>query len=146
MGKGILNDSVLSQGDWEDLVIAAESAGRQSARELAQRCTPWELGRTGQVWVRVQPADSPVATWLYCTGRSTLDEQGALVVITPEAGELASAGSPESKARSLLVRRAYAEAYCTVLVQEAGVMAEVLTLPDQYPRPETHTDAAESPP
>ncbi|RCW44599.1 hypothetical protein DFQ14_104188 [Halopolyspora algeriensis] len=151
MEKETLNNSVLSHGEWEDLVIAAESAGRQSARELAQRCTPWELGRTGQVWVRVQPDDSPVAMWLRSTGRSNTeighpDEQGALVAITPTVRDLAPANSPVSKARSLLVRRAYAEAYCTVLVQEAGVIAEVLTLPDQFPARESRSGTAESRP
>ncbi|MBA8824833.1 hypothetical protein FHX42_002180 [Saccharopolyspora lacisalsi] len=130
---GIPNDSVLSHEDWEDLVIAAESAGRQSARELAQRCTAWELGRTGQVWVQVQPADSPVASWLYSTGRSIRDDQGALVSISLSPHDFPSASAPVAKARSLLVRRAYAEAYCNVLIQEAGVIAEVLTLPDQAP-------------
>lgn len=148
MGEETLNNSVLSHGEWEDLVVAAESAGRRSARELAQRCTPWELGRTGQVWVRVQPDDSPVAMWLRSTGRSSTetshsDEQGALVTISPTARDLASTGSPVSKARSLLVRRAYAEAYCTVLVQEAGVIAEVLTLPDQIPAGTSPSDTAE---
>ncbi|MDR7300213.1 hypothetical protein [Haloactinomyces albus] len=145
MGKGIPDNSVLSHGDWEDLVIAAESAGRQSARELAQRCTPWELGRTGQVWVRVQPGDSPVAAWLHCTERSTSAERGELVAITPTARDLSPVNSAQSKARSLLVRRAYAESYCTVLVQEAGVIAEVLTLPDQYPPREPSNDTTEFP-
>ncbi len=128
---GIPNDSVLSHEDWEDLVVAAESAGRQSARELAQRCTTWELGRTGQVWVQVQPAESPVASWLYSTGRSIRDDRGALVSISLSPHDFPSTSTPVTKARSLLVRRAYAEAYCNVLVQEAGVIAEVLTLPDQ---------------
>lgn len=37
------------------------------------------------------------------------------------------------------------ESYCTVLVQEAGVVAEVLTLPDQYPPRDPRNDTAEFP-
>ncbi|MBA8824490.1 citrate lyase beta subunit [Saccharopolyspora lacisalsi] len=115
------------ESDWEQLVIAAEGAGRHSGRELARQCTTWELGRTGQVWVRVRPHDSPVGAWLFSTGRAHSYETGVLVPITPDKQDLVSA----ARARSLLVCRAYAAAYCAVLVQEAGVLADVLERADE---------------
>ncbi len=116
------------ESDWEQLVIAAEGAGRHSGRELARQCTTWELGRTGQVWVRVRPHDSPAGTWLLSTVRAHSHETGVLVPITPDKQDLAST----AKARSLLVCRAYAAAYCAVLVQEAGVLADVLERADEF--------------
>lgn len=115
--------------EWHELVTAAEAAGRWAARELAQRCTSWQLGRAGTVHVQVEPLESPVATWLYLTARGR--RQGARVVtpvlVTAEA--LQPALEAARKVNSLLVRRAYASAYCSVLAEQAGVATEIVTAP-----------------
>lgn len=123
---------VAFEEDWHHIVLAAESAGRHSARELARHCSSWELGRTGRVWVRVRPPGSSLATWLCETGRGTVDGSGVFVDVVPSARELLPAMATVVKARSLLVRRACAAACCAVLVQEAGAVADVLDLPDHH--------------
>ncbi|MHA6800065.1 hypothetical protein [Bounagaea algeriensis] len=131
--------------EWHELVTAAEAAGRWSARELAQRCTSWQLGRAGTVHVQVEPLESPVATWLYLTGRGRY--QGARV-ITPvfvTAKELRPAPEAAEKVNSLLVRRAYASAYCSVLAEQAGVATEIVTAPILPSAPETDRAALEAP-
>ncbi len=75
----------------------------------------------------MEPVDSPVAVWLDGDGlgsRSS-DGTGVLIPIRVTADELFPAEEAASKAGSLLVRYAYAAAYCTVLAEQAGVAADI---------------------
>lgn len=54
---------------WHNVVDMADRAGRQAARMLAGRCSSWELRQGGQVGICVAPPDSPLATWLWPSGR-----------------------------------------------------------------------------
>ncbi len=116
-------------GDWDGLLVAADAAGRQAARMLAQRCGPWELGRTGRVWVALAP--SPLATRLDSIGRTetaTADEVHVPIVLGSAA--LAPQHNAAAKARSLLVREAYARAWASTLTQECGAFTSVYSTPD----------------
>lgn len=123
--------------DWEELIRAADGAGRLAAREFAEHCSPWELGRPGQARVRIEPVQSPVASWLRQHGhaRLTADERGVLVSISVRPEALGTAENAVAKATSVLTRRAYASAYCTVLAEEAGVTATPEIEPDPISHP-----------
>ncbi|QGK70685.1 hypothetical protein GIY23_15220 [Allosaccharopolyspora coralli] len=113
--------------EWADLVRAASAAGRWAARELARRCPSRYLDRGGEVAVRVEPVDSPVAAWMEVDGlggRSS-DGSGVVIPIRVTADDLRPAEEAASKAESLLVRYAYAAAYCSVLAEQAGVAADI---------------------
>lgn len=113
--------------EWADLRSAAVSAGRRAARALAIRRSMWQLGRTGEVSVRVEPGDSPFAVWLSRCDHAVPTEIGAGVSVPIEvaAEELFPATDAARKADALLVRHAYASAYCEVLSDEAGVTSEI---------------------
>lgn len=126
--------SAVCDGDWDELLNAARGAGRQAARMLARRCRAWELGRTGKVWVSVGPTDSPLATWLWRAGRAENWAGGEIAVpISLDSGALATAAEPAVKARSLLVREAYARAWASVVAQECAAITSVHTEPDPDP-------------
>lgn len=133
--------------DWDELVQAADGAGRHAAREFAERCSPWELGRTGQARVRIEPVESPVASWLRQRGHARLTADASAVVVTtrvrPE--DLGNTDNAIAKATSVLTRRAYASAYCTVLAEEAGVTATPEIEPDPVPRPRAALGSPETP-
>ncbi|WP_143538236.1 hypothetical protein [Saccharopolyspora erythraea] len=116
----------LFEQDWEGLVAAAEDAGRRAAHELADSRDPRELAAAGEVELRVGPSESPVAGWLLRTGRGRPDDSGSgiLVDFAVRPDELGPGTSAEQKARSPLVRETYARAYCAVLAEEAGAVAE----------------------
>lgn len=117
----------------------------------AQRCYAWELGRTGQVWVCAGPTESPLVTWLRQAGRTETcaNDTGVDVPITLAAHVLLSAVSAEVKARSLLVRGAYARAWASVLAHECGAITIVHTLPestrDSAPSTSTSIPTARTP-
>lgn len=125
--------------EWHQLIVAAETAGRWAARELALRCSAWHLGRTGSIEVSVEPLISPVAGWLHHTGKAVTEtDTGVLVPVSVTAADLFPAEDAASKARSLLVAHAYAGAYCTLLAEEAGVATEIrLAHPAPLPAPGT---------
>lgn len=126
-------DLLWSRG-WEGVLAAAHGAGGNAAGEIVQRCSRWALGRTARVWAQVGPAESPVVRWLRSSGRAaTSEELRALIEIVPRAAHLAPVLRPERKARALLVRQAYARAFCEVLVEETGVTTEIRICAD--PRP-----------
>lgn len=110
---------------WQELVDAAEAAACRAGQRLAARCSIGELRRTGRAWVHVEPLDSPVASWLYRSGYGSCSASQDGVMIPVELGvtELHPAAEAAQKARSLLVAQAYANAYCSVLAEEAGVTA-----------------------
>lgn len=141
--------AILCDGNWEDIIIAAEAAGRLAAQELALRCDASELARSGEVEVDVGPAGSPVAGWLICTQRAIRSDDGtALVTIDLEGADIAPAASADRKSRSLLVRQAYSAAYCTVLAEEAGVVTErrviaETSVPADLPAPRPPSDPHE---
>lgn len=122
--------------DWDELVRAADSAGRLAAREFAEQCSPEDLGRPGRAWVRIEPVDSPVASWLHQHGhaRRTPDGSAVLVPMRVRPEDLRTTTHTAAKAASVLTRRAYADAYCTVLAEEAGVTATPEIEPDRMPR------------
>lgn len=128
-GKRLVEPATVDH-DWRELIRAADCAGRWAAAELARRCSAWELGRTGRVWVRVEPSASPVADWLHRHGHGRASESGTGVdvAIATTAADLGAVPDAEFKARSVLVRRAYACAYVTVLAEEAGVSARLVTV------------------
>lgn len=127
--------------DWHDLITAAQAAGRWAARELARQCSLWELGRSGQVWIHIEPATSPIADWLLRQGQAYTDTvySGVLVPVEITAPQLLPAGNPAGKATSLLVARAYAAAYCTVLAEEAAVTTEIHLMPSTLPQSQETT-------
>ena len=140
-------ECTLSEGDWEELVIASDAAGRLAARELALRYNADELARQGTVKVSVGPAASPLVAWLVCTGRAARapDDTAEFTVELTEA-DIQPSASPNRKARSLLVRQAYAAAFCTTLTEEAGALAESRTVssPATTPRiPQPRTGLSE---
>ncbi len=147
-----LAEPMMADCDWRELIRAAESAGRWAARETARRCSTWDLGRAGRVWVRVEPLVSPVATWLCRHGYGEASGTGVDVAIATTAADLDRVADAERKARSILVRRAYASAYSTVLAEEAGVAARLVTVPGvsapfETPRSEyrrSESDSSES--
>lgn len=79
----------------------------------------------------MEPLSAPVATWLHRHGygRATESGTGVDVAISTTAADLGTVPEAELKARSVLVRRAYACAYATVLAEEAGVGALLVTVP-----------------
>lgn len=111
--------------EWRALVRAAESAGRWAARELACCCSLRHLARAGSVNVDVGPIESPVVVWLYNHGYGALTPTGLVLPVTVTVEDLQPAIWAAEKAESLLVRHAYAAAFCTVLAEEAGVAAEI---------------------
>lgn len=126
-------DLLWSRG-WEGVLSAAHGAGGHAAGEIARRCSGFALGRTAQVWAQVGPVDAPVVEWLRSSGRAvSSEERRALVEIAPRPGHLAAARHPASTARALLVRQAYARAFCAVLEAETGVTTEIRICAD--PRP-----------
>ncbi|SFN05274.1 hypothetical protein SAMN05421805_102403 [Saccharopolyspora antimicrobica] len=74
------DSTVLCDGNWEDIIIAADAAGRHAARELAQRCTNAELARRGQIEVVVGPPGNPLAAWLRCTSCANRNDDGTAVL------------------------------------------------------------------
>ncbi|MGW0891572.1 hypothetical protein [Saccharopolyspora sp. NPDC002578] len=128
----IATDMLQPCDEWQQLITAAECAGRRAARQLAVKCSTEHLAREGNVTVHVEPAESPAALWLGSRGRADFTDTGALVPVTITEGDLRPARQAAAKARSLLVHHAYATAFCTVLAEEAGVTAEV-RLADQAP-------------
>lgn len=126
-------DLLWSRG-WEGVLTAAHGAGGHAAGELARRCSAFALGRTAQVWAQVGPAEAPVVEWLRSSGRAgSSEEQRAVVEIIPRPAHLAAVRHPARTARSLLVRQAYARAFCAVLEEETGVTTEIHICAD--PRP-----------
>ncbi|QUH00645.1 hypothetical protein HUO13_07285 [Saccharopolyspora erythraea] len=112
-------------------MAAAEDAGRRAARELAGSRDARDLAAAGEVELRVGPSESPIAAWLLRTGRACPGDSGSEVLVdfAVEAEELGPVSSAEQKARSPLVREAYARAYCAVLAEEAGAVAETRLVP-----------------
>lgn len=119
--------------EWQEACTAANAAGRWAARRLACSCSLWHLARGGEVSVHVQPADSPVAAWLEREGYGAIAGNGLLVPIVVAADDLRPAAHPTTKAQSILVRRAYANAFCSVLAEEAGVATEIQLRADSGP-------------
>ncbi|GAB2733883.1 hypothetical protein GCM10027174_03270 [Salinifilum aidingensis] len=117
--------------EWEQLLRAAHAAGKWAAGELARRCSSRHLllGRAGTVSVLIGAAESPVAAWLLERGQGWLRGEHVAVPITVDPRDLHPAADAAEKACSLLVAHAYAAAYSTVLVQEAGVDADVAVEP-----------------
>lgn len=128
-------DYALCDCDWDELVRAADEAGLRAARELAERCRPRELGRPGSARVRIEPVSSPVASWLHQHGHAWRSADGSAVLVPmrvrPE--DLGATADAAAKAASVLTRRAYADAYCAVLAEEAGVTATPEIEPDRLP-------------
>lgn len=122
--------------DWDELVRAADEEGLRAAREVAQQCRPRELGRPGRAWVRIEPMNSPVASWLHQRGhaRSSADGSAVLVPMHVRSEDLGDVEDAAAKAASVLTRRAYADAYCAVLAEEAGVTATPEIEPDRVAR------------
>lgn len=147
------DDTAAGPGSWHDqdcreLITAAESAGRVAARSLAQRCSVWELGRTGRVWVQLTPTDSAVASWLRRHARTTTDQAEVRIPIRPEVADLYPARQAVLKAQSLLVARAYAAAYATVLAEGSAVATTIVGVPDlkhRQGRPPCHTPGIATP-
>lgn len=127
---------VLFDGNWEDIVVKAEAAGSVAAQELALP-TNGPLHR-GRVEVEVGPPGSPLAAWLLCTRRATRSDAGTALV------EIGAPGTVISPAASLHVRKAYAAAYCVVLAEEVGAIAERRVLPTTTPLVDIPTPRAEA--
>lgn len=121
----MLGGPVVDECDWSQLLGAAEAAGRWAAGKVARERSAEELSVRGRVWVHVEPAESPVAAWLHRSGRAYRCANGAGVwkPIQLTAADLARAEAPTWATGSVLVARAYARAWCSVLAQEAGVAA-----------------------
>jgi hypothetical protein len=122
--------------DWDELVRTADEAGLRAAREAAQQCRPRELGRPGRAWVRIEPMTSPVASWLHQHGhaRCSTDGTAVLVPMRVRPEDLGDVEDAAAKAASVLTGRAYADAYCAVLAEEAGVTATPEIEPDRMAR------------
>ena len=130
---GAVPRDLLWNRGWEGVLAAAHEAGGHAAGELARRCSAWALGRTARVWAQVGPVDAPVVRWLRCSGRAgTTEQQRALIELVPRPGHL-PVPRPVRTARALLVRQAYARAFCAVLEEETGVTTEIRVSAD--PRP-----------
>lgn len=86
--------------------------------------------------MRIEPVGSPVASWLHQHGhgRPTPDGSAVLVPMRVRPEDLGPTPNAPAKAASVLTRRAYADAYCTVLAEEAGVTATPEIEPDRLPR------------
>ncbi len=147
--------TAVCDADWQEVVAAADHAGHQAARMLAGRCSSWELCRAGQVWVCVSPVESPLATWLWRSGRGEVfEDREVRIVVTLETAEFDPVATPGSKSRSLLLRHAYAAAFASVLAYECGAVAVVRTVPDRHfmptspaqPRPDVHSGHQDQPP
>lgn len=112
------DSAVVFDGNWEDIISEAETAGRLAAWELVHRCNTYELARSGRGEVDVGPPGSPVAAWLLCTRRaSSCNSRMARV-------DIDLAGTGIRPATSLPLRQAYAAAYCSVLTEEVGAVAD----------------------
>ncbi|MHA6803648.1 hypothetical protein [Salinifilum ghardaiensis] len=128
--------------EWSQLIVAAEAAGREAARQLAQRSPCSQLGRRGTASIEVTPIDSPVAAWLYETDRAlpTATDSGVVLPLPVTAEDLAPAANAAEKAHTLRIARAYASAYATVLEEEAGVTTEIHLLARLMPLPQQRTE------
>lgn len=136
---------MMCPGDWHELIAAAHEAGLCAAHELARRCSLRDLGRPGRVWIHIEPepANSPVAGSFLHQGQAQIapDDSGALLPVELAAPDLYPTSNPDAKAESVLVRRAYAATYCTVLAEEAGASAELDVTPIVPPQPRSNVSA-----
>lgn len=131
------DDYVLFDGNWEDIVLKAEAAGGVAAQELALLRHTNEPEHRGRVEVEVGPPGNPLAAWLLCTRRATRSDAGTALV------DIDAPGTDISPAASLHMREAYAAAYCTVLAEEVGAIAERRVLPTTTPPVAIPTPRAE---
>lgn len=145
--ESVPRDLLWNRG-WEGVLSAAHGAGGHAAAEVARRCSEFALGRTARVWAQVGPVEAPVVEWLRDSGRaSSSEEQRALVEMVPRAGHLAAVRHPARTARALMVRQAYARAFCAVLESETGASTEIRIAADPRPsRPAVAEVAAEPAP
>lgn len=96
--------------------------------------------------MNVGPSGSPLAAWLWCSRRAvhSSDDTASIEVALDDTG-IPPASSAGCKASSLLVRQAYASAYCTVLAEEAGAVAERHVTLDPPTLPRQRTSSPEMP-
>lgn len=104
--------------EWQELMISAHTAGRESARRLALRYSAQSIDCSGSVDVRIEPFASPVAAWLHNTGRAVITENdnGVLTPITISPADLHPVEDAESKAHSPIRR----SCLCHCLLRSTG--------------------------